>query len=434
MGNLDHLCAVAGAHPESAMGLLTKLGLQLPAANASETFHLAPLQFPVTIAGFTREKLRQRIRDDREGLALSLGDVQRRLDLYQRAEQALAPLAAAVEQAMRTPIAERVAEIHANTNEKMRGMGRDAANARGVVRLTESVYALGSELLEDARRDLARARKALDAQAMTADAATLREKIEEIEASCDLLGTILDKAQGIDLEDATIAGAALELISWGMKGIAGVDRLKKQADELEAGAKALQETVVRDAFADASRHVRELATRMRPLLTELAANVKSYHQQRGEVEKLFDKRSKGSFRFATFERALDAGERALAALDAAALDAASATRRVRAVHDWLAGMVALEGRCQPPHHAKARTGASFEPDPRRVREETAAMKNEMRDAIKALAATRKRAETLALGIRMQQGEALERRQRWIAYCDAAQTALFMAPEPAASGD
>lgn len=428
------ICAAAGAHPESAMGLLTKLGLQLPAANASETFDLAPLQFPVTIAGFTREKIQQRIRDDREGLALSLADVQQRLSLHQRAEQALAPLAAAVELAMKTPIAQRVAEIQANATEKMRSMGRDAANARSVVRLTESLADIGSGLLASARRRLELAGKSLDVQNMGAEAAALREKIEEIEASCDLLGDILDKAGGIDLEDATVAGAALSLISWGMKGIAGVERLKDQADELEKTAKALQEAVVREAFQAAAADVRTLTRQVGPLFAQLADNLKTYHQQRSEVEALYDKRSKGGFRFATFAQALAADDRAAAALDAAAIDASAAARRVRAVNEWLAAMVALEGRCQPPHHAKAKPGASFEPDPRRVHEETAAMKNEMRDAIKALAATRKRVETLALGIRLQQGEALERRQRWIAYCDAAQTALFMAPEPAAQGD
>lgn len=439
------LCAVAGAHPESAMGLLTKLGLQLPApsplATASaapprgaETFDFAPLQFPVTIAGFTREKIQQRIRDDREGLALSFADVQVRLDHVQRAEKTLAPLAAAVEQLMKTPIAQRVAEIQANTNEKMRGMGRDAANARGVVQMTETVYTLGSSLLKGARRQLAVARKSLDAQNMSAEAATLREKIQEIEASCELLGDILDKAGDIDLEDATIAGAALDLIAWGMKGIAGVDRLEKQAADLEASAKALQEEAVRDAFSAAVADVQALAQQVGPMLERLTANLKSYHQQRGEVESVYDKRSQGTFRFAAFERALQAGERVLAALDQAALDAAAAARRVQAVNDWLAGMVALEGRCQPPHHAKAKPGAAFAPDPRRVHEETAAMKDEIRDAMKALAASRKRAETLALAVRMQQGDALERRQRWIAYYDAAQTALFLAPEPAARGD
>lgn len=434
------------------MGLLDKLGLQLPPALAAagapsgppplaarsagvdEPIVLAPIQFAVTIAGFTRAKIQQRIRDDREGLVLSLADVQHQLAQHKRAEQALAPLAAAVERAMKTPIAQRIAEIHANASEKMRGMGRDAANARGVVRLTESVAELGSELLKNARRQLGLARKSLDAQNMNAEAAGLRDQIEEIEAACDLLGNILDKAGGINLEDATVAGAALSLISWGMKGIAGVDRLKEKADALEKSAKALKEEVVREAVEAAADHVQALARQVGPLLNELTESLKRYHQQRGEVEQLYDKRSLGAFRFAVFERALESGERAIAALEAAAVEAATAGRRVRAVHDWLAGMARLEPRCAPPHHAKAKPGARFEPDPRQVHEETMAMKNEMRDAIQALAPTRKRVETLTLGIRMQLGDALERRQRWIAYYDAAQTALFMAPEPAAGGE
>jgi hypothetical protein len=419
------------------MGLITKLGLQLPLDTtplAAERLDLAPLQFPVTIGGLTRAQIQQRIRDDREGLALSFSDVQQQLELHRLAEQALAPLAAAVEQFMKTPIAQRVAEIHANTNEKLRGMGRDAANARGVVRLTESVYEIGAGLLKSARGELGLARKALDAQNMSAEAAELRAKIEEIEASCELLGDLLDKAGDIDLEDATIVGAAFDLVAWGMKGIAGVDRLKKQADDLEATAKALKEAVVREAFAAAAGRVQELTRQVRPLLDRLAENLKSYHQQRSEVEQLYDRRSKGAFRFAAFEKALTAGEHAVATLDAAALDAATTTRRVQAVHDWLAAMVGLEALCRPPHHAKAEAGANFEPDPRRVHEETVAMKDEMRDAIRSLAAARKRAETMSLGIRIEQGEALERRRRWMAYCDAAQTALFLAPEPATGGD
>lgn len=443
------------------MGLLTKLGLPPPAPEVSpgpvarsasgsgdgnpfaglpspfgagvaqdqvDSFDPTRLGFPVTIAGFTRATLAQRIRDDQEGIAWSLGDVQRQLGLHDKAEAALAPLAAAVEKAMKTPVDKRVAEIHANTSEKMRSMGRDAANARGVVRLTQSVYDLGSELLKNARRQLELARKSLDAHNMTEQAAELRRQAAEIAAAFDLLTDIFEKVTDFDLEDATIAGAGLSMLTWGLKAAAGVDQLNEKADKLEAAAKATQVEVIRENFASAVEHTRALTRQVAPLLGELQRNLSAYHQQRGEVEELFDEHSKGSFRFAEFEKALQAGEKSFATLEQAALEAQAATRRVAAVNDWLVGMLGVEGKCVS-HHAEPRPGASFEPDPRKVHEETTLMKNEIRAALKALATPRKRVETLTLGIQVQTGDVLARQQRWLTYCDAAQTALFMAPEP-----
>jgi len=338
----------------------------------------------------------------------------------------VAPLAAVVEKAMKTPVDKLVAEIHANTNAKMRGMGRDAANARGVVRLTQSVYDLGSELLKNAQRQLALARKSLDAHDMTEQAAELRRQAAEIAAAFDLLTDLFDKVTGFDLEDATIAGAGLSLLTWGLKAAAGVNALNEKADKLETAAKALQVEVIKENFASAAEHARALARQVGPMLGELQRNLSAYNQQRGEVEKMYDGRSKGSFRFAAFEQALQAGQKSLATLEEAAKEAKGATRHLDAVEDWLNGMLGVEGRCLSHHKSPQRS--PFDPDPRQVHEETQAMKAEIRTAIKALASSRKRAETLTLGIQIQTGDVQERQQRWLNYYDQAQTALFMAPE------
>ena len=428
------------------MGLLAKLGLPdrrtlsagpaeapLPAAAPPVPFAKEAvdardpdgLAFPVTIAGFTRAMLQQRVRDDQQGIALALGDVQRAVALTAKAEQAVAPLAAAVEKLMKTPVAQRVAEIQANANEKMRAMGRDAVNARAVVRLNDAVYALGRELLKDARSQLDRARKSLDAQNMTNQAAELRRQAAEIAAAFDLLTGLFDTATGFKVDDVTLAGNGLKMLTWGLKALAGVDALNAKATALEAAAQALNEQVVREAFEAAAQHVHELSRQVRPLLAELEANLKSYDQQRGEVEALFDQRSQGGFRFAPFVKALQAGAASGTALDAALLEAQAATRRIDSVAEWLAGMLGIEGRCLTHHRSRERS--PFEPDPRKVQEETLVMKGDLRAAVKALASARKRAETLTLGIQLQAGDVLERGRRWTAYYDEAQTALFLAP-------
>lgn len=437
------------------MGLLDKLGLPPPrvpaaahtdadasgpegglpldpfagGASGGRVLDLDTMSFPVTIAGFTREMIRTRIRDDREGIMLALGDVQHRLTACEAAERTLAPKAAVVEKAMKTAPEKLVAEIHANTGEKTRRMGRDAANARGVLGLSDTVQKLLNDLLTNARRQLELARKSLDAQNKIEQAAELRVKAAEIAAAFDLLQGLFEKAQDFEITDATLAGAGVSLLTWGLKAAAGADRLTEQAQALEDAAKKLQVEVVREQFEAAAQHAKALADRVRDARKDLQANAKNYNQQRGEVERSFDAGSKGAFRFGAFDEALKLGEASLAALEEAAAQARGTARRLMLLDQWLAGMLRVEGKCLS-HHSKApKQGAIFEPDPRRVYEETTAMKAEVRQAAAALAPLRKRADNQTLGIQIETGEVNRRQERWLAYYGAAQTALFTAPEP-----
>ena len=87
------------------------------------------------------------------------------------------------------------------------------------------------------------------------------------------------------------------------------------------------------------------------------------------------------------------------------------------------------GKCLS-HHDRNPEQPDFKPDPARIAKETGEMKAIVKKGIAEVAAMKAELEKGLLALELEYGDLTYRQQRWASYRQAAQTALFTAPEPA----
>ncbi len=418
----------------------------LPGARprADTGFEPMDLSFPVTLNGMTKDKIVEAVQMAREDLMFARGDFAGELRRIEAAEKKLAPLALKITAAMKTRPEDRAAEIRGHAGgkggEKLRRMGRDALNARAVLRNTARDLKLHRTLADDAQTQLDVATAAVDAQAKRDEKVRLLAKAEEIKTALGFVTSLFEKAVEFDpdkleITDATIAGLGVKLLSWGLRALSGADKLIEKAKALEDEAAAIDVDNLKKTLQRTTKLVRELGEGLKGVANALGDDVKSFRQQSTEAEGAYDASSKkkgSTFKFAEFESGVEQSLAIIAMLDAAIR--AQKTRiagKLRA-GTALANLLSHAGKCLT-HHDKGPKYPDFKPDPTTVQKETLEMKAIVKAGVTEIAAQKKELEKGLLGVELMAGDAGERQQKWVAYLEPAQTALFSAPEPAAKG-
>jgi hypothetical protein len=392
------------------------------------------LTFPVTLNGKTRAQIEEAIEQTRLDFALSKGDYQRYYAGVNSAEQKVSPLAKKVETTMKVPAAKIAAEIRKHTDTATRHLGRDALNARNSLANAGTMIRLLRDLLEEARGQLDIAKQAIEAEGKRTEAATLKAQAEEIEGVFSALETLFDKAKEIDLDataisDATLLGLGTQLLSWGVKALAGADRLREEAQKLEDEAKAIDSANLKKALSIFTDMSAKLARRLGEAQTVLNDNFSAFVQESSEAERAYDAGGKGQFRFGDFDAALQAGEASITVAKAGIDYIKSEVEGKARVAKWLGELMLVGGKCLS-HHDHDPEYPDFKPDSARIAKETGEMKAIVKKGIAEVAAMKAELEKGLLALELEYGDITYRQQRWASYRQAAQTALFTAPEPA----